>query len=346
MKKDPTIRPSDDLRFREHLLIAALAGVSLYFVFRLYLKTITTVYDEEAALAAALFCLTGGYCGRYLAQIWAPPGKPVPDWLLGVLPLLMIGFAFLVATFASSLQHNVKFTYALFLGLPLFLFCLVSGIFIKLIRTRVQRQLQAARAQAEHSRSELQLLQSQLSPHFLFNTLNNLYGISISQPDKTPSLLLKLSELLRYSVYDTKELYVPLSDELTYIRNYIDFEALRIGSKLSLKTALEEVTDPTVRIAPMLLVVFVENAFKHARNTMEQKIVIDIKLTRWGNSILFSVKNSYSQTGEPAGHLNPHSGLGLANVRKRLNLLYPNAHDLAIEDADGFYWVQLQLRTA
>ncbi|GAB3988151.1 hypothetical protein GCM10028807_10180 [Spirosoma daeguense] len=321
-----------------------MACVFLYFIFLTYTKTIASRDDEEAALFATLGCLSGVYIGRYLAHLWIPSGKKVPDWLLGLLPLIMIACAFLCAQFATSLQHHPTFMYALFLGLPLFIFCVSGGMFIKLTRTRINNQLQEAQALSQHSQSELHLLQSQLSPHFLFNTLNNLYGISISQPDKTPTLLLKLSELLRYSVYDAKELYVPLADELTYIRNYIDFETLRIGSKLSLKTAIDNVTDTSIRIAPMLLIVFVENAFKHAKNTTDQKIAIEITLKLWGNSILFSVKNSFSRTEDTSNELPKSGGLGLTNVNQRLNLLYENGYDLAIREADGFYTVELQLR--
>lgn len=344
MKTNQPIRPVTSFRFSEHLLLWVVAAVPLYFLFRTYTKSITTIYDEETALLATFGSLMGVYSGRYLAQLWSSPGKEAPDWLFALLLILMVGAAFLTAHFAGALPNHLKSIYVLFLGLPLFVFCVTTGMFIKLIRSRVQNQLQTAQVQAEHSQSELHLLQSQLSPHFLFNTLNNLYGISISQPDKTPTLLLKLSELLRYSVYDAKELLVPLSDELTYINNYIDFETLRIGNKLSLTTTIDDVTDTRIRIAPMLLIVFVENAFKHARNTTDQTIVIDMMVKLWGNSILFSVKNSYSPSEDVPTDLNKRSGLGLANVRQRLNLLYPNAHELVIHDADGYFTVHLQLR--
>ncbi|MBD2700379.1 histidine kinase [Spirosoma sp. BT702] len=321
-----------------------LALIVLYFMFRNYIKNITTIYDEEAALVATFGCFVGVYGGRSLAKLWIYPYKPISDWWLGLLLILLISCAFYCALFATSLIRQQTFMYGLFLALPLFIFCVASGLLVRLIQARIDNQIQEAKVQAEHSQSELHLLQSQLSPHFLFNTLNNLYGISISQPDKTPTLLLKLSELLRYSVYDAKELFVPLTDELAYINNYIEFEKLRIGGKLALTTAIDNVTGSHIRIAPMLLIVFVENAFKHAKNTTEQKIRIDISLKLWGNSILFSTKNSFSRLEETNNELNKNSGLGLANVQKRLDLLYPNTYDLAIREADGFYTVELQLR--
>ncbi|HVG13702.1 MAG TPA: histidine kinase, partial [Chitinophagaceae bacterium] len=157
-------------------------------------------------------------------------------------------------------------------------------------------------------------------------------------------LLLKLSDLLRYSVYDAKELFVPLKNELEYINNYIDFEKIRIGDRLVLSTSIEPVTDDRIKIAPMLLIVFIENAFKHSKNTLEKEVFIDITLKTWGDSILFSVKNSYSGTANENNRLRTDNGLGLVNVRKRLQLLYVEAYDLKVTSEEGFFTVMLQLK--
>jgi LytS/YehU family sensor histidine kinase len=218
------------------------------------------------------------------------------------------------------------------------------GIFIKLIRASIQRQLQQARISAEQKQSELNLLQSQLSPHFLFNTLNNIYGISITQQERVPALLLKLSSLLRYSVYNTRQPFVPLTEELEYIYNYISFEKLRISDRLVLQNNLATITDQRITIAPMVLIVFIENAFKHARNTLDQKIYIYINLEISGNFILFSVKNSYSDVKHDSSTIQTSSGLGLANTIRRLNLLYEGDYELNQFIKDNFYTVQLRLK--
>jgi len=228
--------------------------------------------------------------------------------------------------------------------LPFIVLSMAIAMLIKLYRESITTQLQHANVTAAQSRSELNLLQSQLSPHFLFNTLNNLYGLSISQHEKIPTLLLKLSDLLRYSVYDAKELFVPLKNELAYINNYIDFEKIRIGDRLVLTTSIETVTTEEIEIAPMLLIVFIENAFKHSKNTIEDKIFIEITLKIWSDSILFSVKNSHTDTNNENNNLRTDSGLGLANATKRLELLYENKYDLKIENKEGFYSVMLQLK--
>jgi LytS/YehU family sensor histidine kinase len=224
------------------------------------------------------------------------------------------------------------------------LISLSLGALIKIVHAISENQLKEAKTMAAHSKSELHLLQSQLSPHFLFNTLNNMYGLSITDHEKIPALLLKLSELLRYSVYDATEIYVPLKDEVAYINNYIEFEKIRIGNRLVLTTEIEEVIVPEIKIAPMLLIVFIENAFKHSKNTIDEKIYIDIKLKTWGNSILFSVKNSYGSEESEKSTINKSSGFGLDNVSKRLNLLYTGEHELNIKKDNSFYNVILQLK--
>ncbi len=205
----------------------------------------------------------------------------------------------------------------------------------------MQKELQEAHFQTEQKTMEFDLLQSQLSPHFLFNTLNNLYGISIEQHERIPPLLLKLSQLLRYSVYGGKKQMVPLSEELDYIKTYIEFERIRISDRLILKTSFAEVSDPTIKIAPMVLIVFIENAFKHAKNTIAQKIDVAIHLQLVDDFICFSVVNSYKPAEELA---NESSGLGITNTVKRLKLLYGNDYYLHQNADMDVYHTQLKLK--
>lgn len=219
-----------------------------------------------------------------------------------------------------------------------------SGILIKVTRYSINRQLNEAKATAAQSVSELQFLQSQLSPHFLFNTLNNLYGISLAQQEKIPALLLKLSDLLRYSVYDAKELYVPLTDEINYIKNYTEFEQLKIGDRLHLDVMIEEIFDSSVKVAPLLLIVFIENAFKHARNTLTDTIHISVMLKTFGRDILFSVSNSYDPNATKTEQRDLIGGLGLENVGKRLELLYAGKYELTTSRDESHYSIKLQLK--
>jgi sensor histidine kinase YesM len=171
-----------------------------------------------------------------------------------------------------------------------------------------------------------------------------MYGLSISQQDKIPGLLLKLSDLLRYSVYNTKQLFVPLTDELAYIRNYIDFEKIRIGDRLVLTTAIEDIPDAGIKIAPMVLIVFIENAFKHARDTLDQKIHINIAIKVVNNFILFTVRNSHRIIRYEHESGKGKSGLGLINTIKRLELLYLGEYNLDQQSEEKFYNVVLRLK--
>jgi sensor histidine kinase YesM len=329
--------------FRTYLLITAFACIPVYWAALLYIETVIHREDEPLAFAATLCFFGFFYTGWYLPVIWIPKDKRVTNALLVILAALILLSIIWLFYHADYPYHRQAINLLLF-WLPFVILSLTIGAFVKIIRVTIKAQLQQANVSAAQSRSELQLLQSQLSPHFLFNTLNNLYGLSISQHEKIPALLLKLSDLLRYAVYDAKELFVPLKSEMTYINNYIDFEKIRIGDRLHLSTSIESVMENQIRIAPMLLIVFIENAFKHSKNTIEKEIFVDITLKTWGESILFSVKNSHNGMIEGDSGLRKDNGLGLVNVRKRLELLYAGEYDLKVEDKEGFYSVMLQLK--
>jgi len=299
--------------------------------------------DAQVALIIAVCFVSGLYTGRYISLLWINSRSSIQNWLLFFIFILTFVSGLFVVFFIKWLHSRFEISYLLFLFVSFFLMNVTIGMFAKLIRQRIKSKIEKAEIKAVNSETELQLLQSQLSPHFLFNTLNNLYGLSIAEHQKLPPLLLKLSDLLRYAVYDAKETYVPLKDELAYLKNYMDFEKIRIGERLELTTELEIVTGPGIKIAPMLLIVFVENAFKHSKNTNDQKIYIDITLKIWGNAILFSCINSYNIHSKESFETSHASGLGLANVTKRLQLLYPNEYDLKIEEDKNTFTVMLRV---
>ena len=327
-----------------YFLLSIALSIPLFIGINSYVNSIGVHEDEAVSFAGAVCFILGIFSGRYMAQVLLPKHHTLPKTVLTVLMVLILActaWLFFHADF--PLQGRVSINLMLF-WIPFVIISLAIGALIKVIHQVSQNQVKEAQAQAAHSQSELHLLQSQLSPHFLFNTLNNLYGLSITRHEKIPPLLLKLSELLRYSVYDASEVYVPLKDELSYINNYIDFERIRIGERLILTTDIEEITDAQIRIAPMLLIVFIENAFKHSKNTASHEIFINITLKTWGNSILFAVKNTYGKEEQEQNIMNRSSGMGLPNVTKRLELLYPHAHDLSIRRDEKFHMVELQLK--
>jgi hypothetical protein len=335
---------NEQLSFGVYFLLTAVTAAPVWLAIQAYLEALHTHLDEAAATAATFCFFAGVFLGRYFGLLWTANNKPVTNKLLTTLAVIMVlNFAWLFIHGDYPMENNRALGLLLY-WLPFLLFSASLGMLIKLARGVTQNQLREARTLAAHSQSELHLLQSQLSPHFLFNTLNNMYGLSITQHEKVPALLLKLSELLRYSVYDANEIFVPLKDELAYIRNYIDFEQLRLGDRLVLTTDLEEMKDSPAKIAPMLLIVFIENAFKHSKNTAEHHIFITIAMKTWANYILFTVKNSRSRIVTEEKIDDKHSGFGLANVNKRLALLYAGEHELEIEDSETEYTVNLRLK--
>lgn len=193
----------------------------------------------------------------------------------------------------------------------------------------------------ENLDSELRFLKSQIHPHFLFNALNNLYSLALMQSDKTPGMLMKLSDMLRYMLDEQPERRVSLAQEISYIRNFIDFQLLKIEGSPQLDLDLDP-ADSALRLEPMILMPFIENAFKHGNIEDLDQGWISIRLASEGSRILFSVGNTLPTSGD-----RPLSGpgIGLANVKKRLELLYPGTHQLEIQQHNGSFWVHLTLDT-
>ncbi|MEO0337825.1 MAG: histidine kinase [Bacteroidota bacterium] len=188
--------------------------------------------------------------------------------------------------------------------------------------------------------SELQFLKTQINPHFLFNNLNNLYAYAIEASPRTPEFILKLSGVLRYMLYDCKSAVVPLEKELQQLSSFIELGRLQIEGrgKVQFQTI---VTPDHLKIAPLILVVFVENAFKHSNTSQLEDIDIKIKVNlRQERHLYFECTNNY-QTISNTEDLD--KGIGLENVKKRLELMYPNAHELEVKDSANEYRVSLRL---
>jgi hypothetical protein len=189
--------------------------------------------------------------------------------------------------------------------------------------------------------SELKLLKSQMNPHFLFNSLNTLYAlVSEKELEKAEDAILKLSDLLRYSVYQVNNPSISLEDEINYIKNYISLQELRLDGKVSISFNCEGNTS-AVFIEPMLLIPFVENAFKYGISYVhESKISFELQLTE--NDLTFQVINIINE--KPIVTDDQFSGVGIANVVARLELLYPKNHVLKIESKNGIHSVFLSIK--
>jgi LytS/YehU family sensor histidine kinase len=195
--------------------------------------------------------------------------------------------------------------------------------------------------------AELQLLKAQVHPHFLFNTLNNLYSLTLLKSDHAPEVVLKLSALLRYMLYECNAPLVPLHREIRMMQDYVELEKLRYGDRLDL--ALNVQGNPGGKaVAPLLLLPFLENAFKHGASEQLDQAWIALDLTVKGNLLKMKLINGVSEATEPTGPGTGAHGIGLQNVRKRLDLLYPGRYELkSLREAETFMvTLSLSLETA
>lgn len=188
-------------------------------------------------------------------------------------------------------------------------------------------------------RAEVQMLKNQINPHFFFNTLNHLYGLSLAQSEQAPAMILKLSEMMRFTIYEGRKDQVPLCDELDYLRHYIELNQMRFGDQLQLSFTAE-VSDDQVRLPPLMTVVLLENAFKHGVARLGAAGWIRMQIEADTREIVINVVNNYDAQTDHG-----RAGIGLDNLERRLNLLYGRRDALQIRrDGDEFH-ATLRLRT-
>lgn len=217
-------------------------------------------------------------------------------------------------------------------------------IFLSLGLRVLERQSKIEKMQEEMEKeklnAELALLKNQISPHFFFNTLNNIYSLSTINPEDSRTAILKLSKMMRYLLYDSEDGDTKLSNEIELMTNYIDLMKLRLEENYNLRVKYpEEYKD--FRIPPLLFIPFIENAFKHGVSFRENSF-IDIFLATSDNSIIFRCLNSISGSVAETGL--ESSGIGLNNVRKRLDLLFPGKHDLQLNKTESTFEVLLKIQ--
>jgi len=188
----------------------------------------------------------------------------------------------------------------------------------------------------EKSNAELELLKSQINPHFFFNTLNNLYGLTVEKSDDAPEVVLKLSDMMRYTIYEGKQDFVNLKDEITYLENYIELHKIRYHQHVDIRFDYEPGLD--CKIAPLFFIILLENAFKHGVERMTKNAFIHLNLTIENGLIRFIIENNF-ETPETKAPI----GIGLDNLEKRLALIYPRKHSLVINAQENTYQVILEI---
>ena len=231
-------------------------------------------------------------------------------WFVLILVYLVVG----LVSFVSLLNHNFK-----------------------TISKNKELQNKILETQLQIKNQELHYLKKQIHPHFLFNTLNTIYGFALKQSKDTPEIILKLSNLLDYILYQVSKPKVSLKDEVLHIREYIELEKIRFQDTLKISFKSDVISEE-IQVAPMLLIPFVENAFKHG-SLIDGFLIVEITISLNENQFEFSIKNTVLDSDENQNI----EGIGLENIKKRLSLLYKNNHQLQIENRDNWFMINLKI---
>lgn len=219
------------------------------------------------------------------------------------------------------------------------IFTVITTMVLKLVKQWYSDQKTTKDLQQEQLQTELKFLKSQINPHFLFNSLNNLYALTLSKSDSAPEVVLRLSNILRYILYESNEGYVSVRKEMEHVKDYVAVEKLRLGMGVTIDIDIDDAIqdDP---VEPMLFLTLVENAFKHSEDILPEKRFIRIHAKSLDTGFRFLIENTFS----PSKRDSETGGIGLENIKKRLNLIYPNQHDIKSSTADGLYRVDLIIK--
>ena len=264
-------------------------------------------------------------------------------YVLGSLVLIAVSVALkshIALDWFPGALKNKRERYGLMVGGSVDIYCI--SLAYSRITHNIRKEREQKERQAAQLATELKFLRSQISPHFLFNVLTNLVSLARKKSDRLESALIMLSELMRYMLYDTQGKKVPLSTEIRYLNSYIQLQNLRFGNDVEVESEID--AGPRAEqyvIEPMLLIPFVENAFKHGVGAVERPR-INIHLTLKGDLMVFEVRNTFDETFSAGAE--EHTGLGLNNVRTRLGLLYPKDHTLLVSKEGNWFHIVLTLK--
>lgn len=242
----------------------------------------------------------------------------------------------------SIQQEIIKSHWAIFFAM---LAILGISTLLKMVYDWFQQEKDMRIMENENMQSELRFLRSQINPHFLFNTLNSLYALTLKKSDRAPEIVIRLSEIMRYMLYECNDKSVPLSKEVDYIRNYLELERLRYNDKVDIHFNMNGQPEG-IEIAPLLFTPFLENAFKHGVNRHVEEGFIEVQLNIKEDSLDFYVTNSKPEVDLKKLQDDDvvAGGIGLQNIKRRLELLYPSTHILKIEEKSDSYSISMNIK--
>jgi two-component system, LytTR family, sensor kinase len=334
-------------RISSDFLLRLLFHVIFWFYW-LILPILNVIIDEDQKrydfliqlLPATIACIPFFYFNtEYLVKRFLPTGK-ITSYVISLLLLFVV---FLISQYFLKIYIITDRPVRIYDTRTLFpvLFIISMSTLYGLIIFMVGQQKRNKDQEEVRLKTELSFLRSQISPHFIFNVLNSIVYLIKKEPANAEKVTLELSNLLRYMLYESEYKQVTLQKEIEYLENYIKLQNIRFGDDVEINLNLAQHTE-NLYIEPMLLIPFVENAFKHGVGMVKKPVIdIDLKLEK-GNQLIFSVKNFKSKTKEKIVD-SQESGIGLKNVKRRVELLYANQHKFEVNDFESTFEVILEL---
>ncbi len=333
--------------FSRRIVRHSLLWIVLYAVF------VTLHFLKNGSFADALISETINI-SLYIAIVYFNLNYLIPRYLtqrtfatycillifaaIALTPIKTVIFYFLYANKPLNQEYLIFNMGYIFLSM--FMIACFSTI-IQVMTDWLRHRQEKKELETKTMQSELNFLKSQINPHFLFNTLNSLYALTLKKSEKAPEIVIQLSEIMRYMLYECNERRVPLRKEVNYMKNYIELERLRQGSDVDLQfTVKGEIGDQ--KIAPLMFIPFIENSFKHGLSNQIKHGFVHICLELVDGVIKLHIQNSKT----PAQPLQEHKrsgGIGLVNIQRRLDLIYPERYTLEIRDQPDRYIINLSI---
>ena len=307
-------------------------------------------YDWREMLTITAIMLLYNLVLVYLGLYWVLPSALTGRYgrsavyLIGSWALIILYRSYVLAPLLTGTLTLLPDFQAATALLDWYIALAIVGVAVSIKLYRFWYQRERANQQLAHERGiiELQVLKAQVHPHFLFNTLNNIYALTLKQSPQAPDMVLKLAGLMKYMIHECHAHTVPLVKEIEFLNNYIELEKLRYGRRLAVSVGITGEMG-TTRITPLLLIPFVENAFKHGSSQQIGQARIRLSLSITGRELVLRIENSRDErSGSNTGQNT--ASIGLANVQKRLTLLYPNAHKLLIRPEMERFIVELTIQ--
>lgn len=329
--------------FKTYLNLTAGASVLLpesledLTKFQLSVSAQLSFLTIKIPLVYACFGVIGQYLSHRLNRYWAIALLALLFALAVVLMIFLNHYFVLPVVFNYSNVEPIVFSaYSLLYHFFTLVFVVGVASSIKLLRRQYQSRLKELQLQKEKTETELKYLKGQINPHFLFNTLNNIYSLARKKSDHTPEAIMKLSQLMRFMLYEASSPQILLVDELKLIGDYIELEKLRYGDKLKIEFTTD-IDNGSQTIAPLLLIHFVENAFKHGASESRFRSFISINIQLKEGLLSATIDNSKEENAA----MNEDGKIGLHNIKRQLELIYPN-HSLNLTNESTFFRVELK----